>query len=234
MTTTETTRIIARNEFTGGMRAMGPLALGYLPFALLLGTAIGRTDERAAGWVGTFLIYGGSAHLAVVQMRADGAGLWTTVAAGALINLRLLVYSAALAPLWSGTTLRTKFAAAATVVDPTWQISDRRAREPGSPSERRFHYAGAATVLAVCWTTGVSAGMVLGGVDRLATHLSVAVPLCLVALVIPHLRVPGGPGAVVAATATAVLTRSWPSGTGLLVAMAAAAGVGLLTTRRRK
>ena len=58
-----------------------------------------------------------------------------------------------------------------------------------------------------------------------------AVPLCLTSMVVPHLRVPGGWAAVGAATAAALVTRSWPAGSGLLVAMAVAALAGLCTSR---
>ena len=48
--------------------------------------------------------------------------------------------------------------------------------------------------------------------------LAVAVPLCLVALIGPSLRRPSDQRVVAAAATVALLTASWPSGTGLLAA----------------
>ncbi len=74
--------------------------VGYLPFGLLPDAAIARSTEVWAAWSGTVPIYGGSAHLTLVEMLRSGAGLWAAVGAALLINARLSVYSSALMPLW--------------------------------------------------------------------------------------------------------------------------------------
>ncbi|MGB8022422.1 MAG: AzlC family ABC transporter permease, partial [Candidatus Nanopelagicales bacterium] len=79
-----------RSELLRGGREMAPLALGYVPFALLLGAAIASSPDPAAAWAGTWTIYGGSAHLAVVDLLSNEATPALAVAAGVLINLRLL------------------------------------------------------------------------------------------------------------------------------------------------
>jgi predicted branched-subunit amino acid permease len=95
----------------------------------------------------------------------------------------------------------------------------------------RAHYAGAAGAVTVGWTAAVTAGMVLGRGTYGAEYLAVAVPMCLVVLVAPHLRLPGGVAAVVAGGAAAVAARPVLPGFELLVAMAAAAVAGVLSGR---
>ncbi|MFM2076504.1 MAG: hypothetical protein RJA49_394, partial [Actinomycetota bacterium] len=56
-----------------GMLAMLPLIAGYLPFALVVGAAVAEHGTPWAGWAGSWLIYGGSAHLATVR-TLDKAG----------------------------------------------------------------------------------------------------------------------------------------------------------------
>jgi predicted branched-subunit amino acid permease len=150
-----------------------------------------------------------------------------------LVNARLVVYSASLAPMWAGTRLRWKVLGAATIVEPTYAVAERRRAEGAATAGALGHYAGAAGALVLGWTAVVTAGALVGGSWSGADLLSVAVPLCLVGLVVPHLRLPGGVAAVTAAVGTAVCARVVLPGSEVLVAMAAAALAGALSTRRR-
>lgn len=222
-----------RREWRRGAREMAPFALGYVPFGLLVGASISRSPDPAAGWAGTWTIYGGSAHLAVLDLLANDAALTLTIAAGLLINLRLLVYATGLATLWAGTPRLWRLAAAAMVVDALWLLVERRAGDGGSRRLRRAHYLGCGATLAVAWLLAVSAGAAVDTAPASTGHLGVAVPLCLASIVVPHLRAPGGWAAVGAASAVAAATRSWPAGSGLLLSMAAAALAGLVTSREQ-
>jgi len=222
----------AKGEFAAGARAMTPMMLGYLPFGLMLGAAVGRSTQPWAAWVGTELIYGGSAHLTLIEMLRTGSGWWAAVGAALLINARLLVYSSALIPLWGSARMPARLLAAAVVIDPTWMLAGRRAAEGGTTAHQRSHFAGAAVVLTAGFTAAVTVGAQLGSATSVTGVLAIAVPLCLVAIVVPHLRVPGGIVAVVAAVGTTAATASWPTGSGMLAAMAAAAVCGALASGR--
>ncbi len=221
-----------RSEIIAGAGAMAPVMVGYLPFGVLLGTAIARNAEPWAAWSGTEMIYGGSAHLTLIEMLRTGSGLWAAVGAAVLINARLLVYSSALIPLWGSARRFTRLLAAAFIIDPTWMLAVHRADQGGTLAQRRAHFAGAAAVLTIGWTVAVTAGMVLGSVVAPAGVLEVTVPLCLMAIVAPHLRVRGGLAAVSVAVAVTALTTSWPAGSGMLLAMTAAAACGALAPGR--
>ena len=222
----------ARGEFASGARAMTPVMLGYLPFGLLLGAAVGRSAQPWAAWSGTELIYGGSAHLSLIEMLRTGSGWWAAVGAALLINARLLVYSSALIPLWGSARVPARLLAAAVVIDPTWMLASRRTEAGGTLAQQRAHFAGSAVVLTAGWTVAVTAGALLGSATAVTGMLAVAVPLCLVAIVVPHLRVPGGFVAVVVAVGVTVATASWPAGSGMLLAMVSAAACGALAANR--
>ncbi len=211
---------------------MAPLTVGYLPFGLVLGAAVAVAADPVAAWSGTLPLYGGSAHLALLQALDTGATAWAAAAAAVLINVRLVVYSAALAPLFRTARPVARLVAAAAVIDPTWMVAERRGTERGTDAERRVHYAGAAVCLTLGWLAAVTTGALLGSVDRLSPALTIAVPLCLVALVAPHLRTPGGGRAVAAAVVVVIAGASLPAGIGILLAMLAAAAAG--STRRSR
>ncbi|WP_448628474.1 AzlC family ABC transporter permease [Geodermatophilus sp. URMC 64] len=219
------------DEWLAGARAAVPFLVGLTPFGVSVGAAVAASADPVAAWAGTLLLYGGSAQLTVLQLLGDGAPVWTAVVVATLVNARLLVYSGGLAPLWAGARPWATVLGAATIVEPTWALAEQR-RRTGNVVGARVHYAGAATALTVGWTAAVTLGTVVGRVDGLARHLAVAVPLCLVVLVAPHLRLPGGVAAVVAAVGTAVAARFVVPGFELLPAMAAAALAGALAGRR--
>jgi predicted branched-subunit amino acid permease len=220
----------AREALTGA-RTMTPLLVGLVPFALLLGGVVGASVNPSAAWAGTLPIYGGSAQLAVLEPLGRGASLWVAALAGVLVNLRVVVYSTALAPLWSGSRWWLKLVAAATAIDQTWMVAEHRAGQPGTMTERRAHYVGAAGVLTVGWLAAVSVGALSVHAVGVTKHLALALPLCLTVLVVPHLRRPGGAAAVAAAAGVVVLMPALPPGAVLPLAMGAAAVAGTIASR---
>lgn len=208
------------DDVRAGITAMVPFVVGYAPFALVIGTAAARTDDPLAAWSGSWLIFAGSAHLAV--LRALDAGLLVAVAGGLLINARLLAYSASLAQRWRHQPRWFLLLGAALVVDPTWVAAERHAAEsPSNAAQRRFFLA-ASGVLAVGWSTLIAVGVIVGG--RLdAIDLEIVAPVCLAALLGPALREASARMAAAAAGAVAILGGRWPPGSALLLAIVAGA-----------
>ena len=219
--------------FISGAAAAAPLIVGLIPFGLLVGTAVAASDDVLAAWTGTLLIYSGSAQLTLLQLLHEGATVWAAVLAAVLINARLAVFSTSLAPLWRGTALRWKLLAAATVVEPTWAVAEQRRRGTATAADVRRHYAGGVVAITAGWLAAVSVGALAGRLGGLVPHLAVAMPLCLIPLAVPHLRLPGGVAAVLAAAVTAVAARGLLPGAEVLLPMAAAAVAGTLAGRRR-
>jgi len=223
---TEQTGAQVRREAVKGAATMLPVLVGYLPFALTIGVAAGGSSDRLAAWAGALLIFGGSAHLSVIELVGNGSGVAAAIGTGLLINSRLMVYSASLLPLWREAPRRHRLMAAALIIDPTWLIARRRQEQPGTTQDRRAFFGGAAATLAGGWSATIGAGMLLGTPQVATSFLGLCTPLCLAAIVAPHLRTAGGTRCVSAAGLVAVWTSSWPSGTGLLLAMAAGGAAG--------
>jgi predicted branched-subunit amino acid permease len=213
----------ATRDIRAGFLAMVPFVVGYAPFALVIGAAVASSADPLAGWSGSWLIYGGSAHLAV--LRSLDAGLLVAVAGALLINARLLAYSASLAQRWRNQPHWFRIVAAAMVIDPTWAAAERHAAAGASEAAQRRFFLTAGVVMGVGWSALIAVGAVVGG--RLdALRLEVVVPLCLATLVGPVLRDRGGRAAVIAAASAAVVGSRLPAGAVLLVAIAAGAFAG--------
>ena len=61
---------------------MVPLLVAYMPFALVIGATAAEHGSPVAGWAGSWLIYGGSAHLAAIR-TLDEAGPVMAIITGA-------------------------------------------------------------------------------------------------------------------------------------------------------
>lgn len=202
-----------------GVRSMAPMLLAYSPYALVIGSAVARVDDPLAGWSGSWIIYGGSAHLAALKGISDGA-VAMAIAVALLVNMRLLVYSASIAPRWRDQPMWFRIVGAAFLIDPTWALADQHAASGASPESHRRFFLGAGITLGIWWASLIGAGAVLG--DRLPhVGLELVAPICLMSLIGARARNRSNRWAAIAAAATALFTSHAPAGTGLVLAIAA-------------
>ncbi len=213
-----------------GALAMLPLLASYIPFALVIGSNAADRGAALAGWAGSFLIFGGSAHLAAMR-TLDQAGPQAAILTGVLVNARLLVYSTSLARRWSGQPRWFRIVAAGLIIDPTWAAAERHAGECSDLGRQRRYFLAAGLTLGAGWSGAMAVGALMG--PRLGwLDLQIFIPLCLLGLVGAGLRAASARAVVVVAAAVALLTASWPDGTGLLAAIVAGCATGLAADKR--
>lgn len=215
-----------------GAVAMLPLVAGYVPFALVIGAAVAHHGARLAGWAGSWLIFGGSAHLATIR-TLEKSGAVAAVLTGLLINARLVVYSASLARRWIDQPRWFRVVGAALIIDPTWALAERHADRCADPRAQRRYFLAAGLTLGIAWSLAIAVGIVVGSrLDWL--DVDIVVPLCLVTLIGGGIRARTERCIIAVAASTAVLTRNLPSGTGLLLAVAAGVAAGGAMDRRTR
>jgi predicted branched-subunit amino acid permease len=216
----------SRSAAREGVTVVAPLIAGYAPYAFAIGAVIAASADPLAAWSGSWLIFGGSAHLATLR-SLTGSGLLVAVLTGAVVNARLLVYSTSLAGRWRGQPLWFRLAAAPLVIDPTWAVTEARGSRDGTAAEQRRFFAAAGLTLGAAWSAMIAAGVAFGG--RLdAEHLAVGVPLCLASVVGPRLAARDTRLVCAAAGVVAHVATGLPAGSGLLVAVAAGCVAGAL------
>ncbi len=137
-----------------------------------------------------------------------------------------------MATRWTGQPTWFRLVAAPLIIDPTWAVTDARDHTgAGLAAERRFFLA-AGLALGIGWSAMIAVGAVMGSKLN-GGHLTVAVPLCLAALVGPHLRGRDTRVVCVVAGVVAATGSGLPAGTGLLLAVAAGCAAGAAVTRVR-
>ena len=208
-----------------GARAMLPIMAAYAPLGLVVGAHVAASTHPLEAWLGTWVIYGGAAQLAVLDVLAQEPGWVTAAVVGVLVNLRLAAYATAMVPTWRSASRRRRIAAALILTDAPWALARTRTR--GTQS----YYFGAALTLLVVWPALVTAGVFVGSHVEGYAVTALLVPLTLGAVVVPQLR--ERPTAVAMATAVlvALLTLHLSAGVSLAVIGLGGGLAGMLTER---
>ncbi|GAA0980426.1 AzlC family ABC transporter permease [Acrocarpospora macrocephala] len=219
-----------RREFGAGMRAMTPWLVGVAPFGLVIGVSAAQADIPAlAGWLTGPLIYAGSAQVATIEMLDAGVAPLTVIVTVLVINVRLILYSAAMAAYWRGTPLWWRLLAGYLLIDPSFVVGiDRYAH---APDRRRAHahYLGGAVVLWVTWLTAIAVGVTAGARVPAWLHLEFLIPLYLIGQIVPKSRQAVVRRAVLVAGAVALLCLGAPMHLGVVAAIVAGVAAGSLT-----
>lgn len=216
-----------------GARAILPLSIAAFTFGLAYGVAVVASSmDDLAGALASVLILAGAAQLAVVNMVDEGAPWFVIVGTALVINLRLVMYSGALAPTFSEFPRRWRIPLAHFITDQTTVTNLRFIEHEADPRRRMAFYVGAGVSFAAFWLAGTVIGMTVGATVPAELQIGFAVPLMFVALAVPTIR--DRPTMVAAAVAFSVtlLVREAPLNTGLLIGAAAGVAFGLLARVR--
>lgn len=223
------TRGPGRAGLRAGALAALPLLLAVAPFGFIFGVVARETGlSILQAMAMTSTVVAGASQLAALQLLADQAPALVAVGAGAVINLRMAMYSASLAPYLSGVPLGWRLVAAAVLHDQAYALSIARYRSRVEPERDRFgFYLGVGLVTASAWVTAGLAGATLGGALIGDADLSFIVPVCFIAVAAPMIRNRREAAAAATAAAVAILCMGLPFSLGLLVGTAAGLALGL-------
>jgi predicted branched-subunit amino acid permease len=211
---------------------MAPWLVGVAPFGLVIGISAAQSDApTVAGWLTGPLVFAGSAQVATIQLLDSGAAPVVVVAAALAINLRLVLYSATMAPHWRGTSRWWQALAAYLLVDPTLAVGVDGYERASERSHGHAHYLGAGALLWMTWLLAITLGATAGTALPRGLHLELVVPLFLIGEVVPRLRGRTTRRAVAVTVLLAGAGGLMPLHLGALVAMAGGLAVALNLSR---
>jgi predicted branched-subunit amino acid permease len=185
-----------------------------------------------AGWLAGPLIFAGSAQAVTVQLLGAHAPLPIVVAGGLAVNLRLVLYSAAVAVHWRTRPTWWKALAASTLVDPSAVVGLEGYERSPNPAYGHAHYVGAASTLAIAWLLSIALGATLGGALPPGLRLELVIPLYLLGQLLRRVDYAVARRAVAVAVALALLGATVPLHLGVLIAIAGGTIVAVATDGR--
>lgn len=207
--------------------------VAYAPFGLTLGATLASTGVPALiAWSSSPLLFGGAAQLVSVQLMDAGAGAAFVILAALVVNARMLLYSAAIAPHAAGWPRRWRWFGAYLLVDPVYALAAGRFSSPGTAREKLTYYLTIGCTLWVGWMVLTGLGVVLAGVLPASLDLGLAAPLTFLLLLVPMLT--SRPAYVAAAGGGfgALVASGLPLGLGLLVGAAVGITAGAIAGGR--
>jgi 4-azaleucine resistance transporter AzlC len=224
----------SRPAFMDGVRETLIIVPSYLPFALVCGVAAvnaGLSLPAALALPG--MVYGGSSQAVLTQFLQSASSLWVAVLSGLVVNLRMAVYSAAMAPRLRHLSLPRRMLGAFFLVDNAFAFMEQRqlAKPQESNDQLLAYYAGLSCVLWPVWIAFCVMGSLLGSVIPTSWQLDFAIPLAFIATLSTTVRSMPLFAAAVAGAVGSVVLYALPLKLGLIAACLLGLLAGLMVER---
>ena len=205
-----------RSSFVAGVRDVAPILVGIVPFGLVAGAAVVAADlPRELAVVLSVVVFAGASQLAAIDLLEAGAPALVVVLTVLVVNLRMMMYSASLAPYLETVSLRERLPLAYVLTDQAYALSVTRF-ETGDVA-RPWYYLGTAIPLWVVWQVCTVVGVVAGASVPDAIPLDFAVPLTFLALLVPAIEGRATGTAALVGGGVALALSVLPANLGLLV-----------------
>jgi 4-azaleucine resistance transporter AzlC len=223
-------------QFLYGGRDSIPMIVGILPFGLIYGalaSLAGLSLGQALGM--SLLVYAGSAQFIAISLLTLGSGAVVVLLTTLVVNLRHVLYSAALQPYVGRLPQRWRVPLAFGLTDETFAVVQRRYLSRGMTEHGQWYHAGVALALYLSWIGSSLVGALFGQqVPNLAGWgLDFAMLATFIGIVVPALRNQPQIAAALVAGAVALLCHAWPYKLGLMAAALSGIAVGVWLERRK-
>lgn len=206
-----------------GAKDVSPIILGIIPFGLVTGAAVIDAGMGLGEAIGmSLLVNAGASQLAATALFKDGAPLLIVIGTGLVINARMLIYAASLAPVLVP-QVKSRWGLALLghpLVDQAYAavMTTGRFKDVAIVP----YYVGSWLILAAFWQVSNVVGALAGSFVPASWSLDFAVPLVFLAMLAPVLKHRVDlEAAAVTGVAAAVLVPMLPMQTGLLAAIVA-------------
>lgn len=224
-----------RTAYWRGFRAALPFSLMVVPFGTIFGViAIEAGLNLVEAMSMTVLVIAGASQLTALQLMMDNAPVWVVVLSALAVNLRMAMYSAALAPHLGPAPFWTRATAAYLLFDQTYALSglEYETRPANSTAAKVAFYFGSASPILPLWLISSYAGAVLGSAIPEEFGLEFAVPIMFLAIIGPALRTPAHIAAAFTAIVLALSLAFLPWNLWLIVAGLGGMMIGAEVERR--
>ena len=173
-----------------GFRVCLPVSVGLIPWALVTGlsmVSVGFTPLQAMGM--SLIVFGATAQLGTLPLIAIGAPVWLIVATALVVNLRFIIFSAALAGPLAGGRPWQRWLCGYALTDGVFATCLERLRSEADPEWRLGYYLAPSLWCALLWQSSTLAGVLAAGVIPRGWSLEFMASIALLVLLVPMARV---------------------------------------------
>jgi len=215
-----------------GFRAFLPLSVGLIPWAIVTGVAMRSAGLGVVESMGmNVLVFAGVAQIGTLPLLVAGAPLWLIGLTALALNLRFVIFSAAMARGFEGVPLVKRVLSGYLLIDGVFAVcTDRLLREPDR--DWRFGYYIAPALWGWClWQVFVFAGVIGAGVLPRDWSLEFMATIALMVILVPLTRERPMLVAALVGGLASVLLRDMPLKLGVIVAILVGIFAGFLANR---
>src|SRR5262250_3811261 len=136
-------KYFSRPAFVEGVRDMLPAVVGMFPFGIVCGVgAIAAGASPLAALAMSMIMFSGAAQIVATQMLAAGAPFAVILLSCLVVSLRLMMYSAAMAPYLRPLDHRWRSLLAYLLTDQAFAASIHRLRASDDPRAGVSYFLG--------------------------------------------------------------------------------------------
>lgn len=217
-----------------GLRDAVPALIATGTWGLVTGIAIVKSGlSQALATFMTLAVYAGSAQLTALPLIKDQVPLWLIFAAGFVVNIRFVIFGAALQPFFRHLSWPKRLGVGFFSTDIGFVLFMGRYGESKRRKDPRqlWYYLGVIGPGWVVWNVCSIVGIYLAGVIPASWSLEFAAILALLSVVIPLVSTRPVAVCIVAAACVAWLGQGWPLRLGLAGAVVAGILAGVASER---
>ncbi len=210
-----------------GFKVFLPLSVGLIPWAVVTGMAMistGFTPVQAMGM--NVIVFAGTAQLGTLPLIAIGAPLWLIVVTALALNLRFIIFSAAIAQGFRGIGASMRWLSGHLLTDGVFACCLEKMMKVEDPKWRLGYYLAPSIWSWLLWQVFALIGVLAAGSIPRHWSLEFMASIALLVLLIPMAKQRPMLVAAAASGATAVMLRGMPLRLGLIVAIVVGIGAG--------
>ncbi len=210
-----------------GFMAFLPLSVGLVPWALVMGmamTSAGFSPLQAMGM--NIIVFAGTAQLGTLPLIAADAPVWLIITTALALNLRFVIFSAAIAPGFRGVGAPGRWLAGHVLTDGVFAVCLDKLLHVEDPAWRLGYYLAPALWAWVLWQVFALTGIYAAGFIPKTWSLEFMATIALITLLVPMAKVRPMLIAALVGGASATLLRNMPLRLGVVAGICAGIAAG--------
>lgn len=213
-----------------GFRTAFPQSIGLIPWALVTGVAMisaGFTPLQAMGM--NSIVYAGVAQLGTLPLIVAGAPLWLIVATALVLNLRFLIFSAAIARGFRSVGTGTRWISSYLLIDGVFAACLEKMLTQEDRSWRLGYYLAPSVWSWMLWQIFALTGVLAAGSIPKNWSLKFMATIALMVILLPMTKMRPMLMAAITGGTMAVALRGMPLRLGMIIAIFTGIAAGFAT-----
>ena len=215
------TATTTKSAYWAGVRDGLPYIVMVVPFALLFGVVGIEAGLSMAQTISfSVLVIAGASQFAALQLMLENAAIGFVLLAALAVNLRMAMYSAALAPHLGAAPFWQRALIGYLNFDQSYMSSIAKYEENPQMAmpEKVAYFLGVALVISPLWCLFTYVGARLGATVPSDIEVAFILPIAFLSMVAPMLKSLAHVAAAVVSIIVALSLAGLPAGSGLLIA----------------